>query len=237
MHEYLEERKEREIQEKKKKIEEEKKDENIDNDNKEIKKGKTYFFPKTRKNNKENANKSTKKVNFLINPIKEINSTSSSIKKIKRKVDLNDNNDERGVAQPKYEDNNYEAESYDLLNGRSPVTPVEHKKGGILINKTPIKKSLFSYSNSNINNINTSINSNIISKKMTFNQDKVLDKIYSMKNGEDDFAAKAEKKISDLKLVLGFIKYFEAIEFNKILFQKDQFFKNIFGKDIKEEFL
>ena len=215
LHRYLEEKKE---------LEEEKK---VNENDKKLKRGNTNFFSKNKTENKDNMYRSAKKVNFAMNPIKEIRSSSTtSNKKNKKKVNLNEDNNEKGLIQTKYQDNAYEAESYDYLNERSPIP--QQKKGGILVNKSTLKKSLFNESTqSNIN----------MSKKYIGYQDNELINLYTLKNGEDDFSAFAEKRISDLKLVLSFTKYFQAISFNKILFQKDKFFKDIFGKDIKEEFL
>ena len=217
-------------------------DQKNDNDNNPIKRGKTNFFKKNENNEIKNPlkYKSEKKVNFAINEIKENSSSSNSIiKKPSKKIDLNDkksekiNNDVSNFS--KYEDSNYEAESNDYLNNRSPISQLKSKKTEIL-NKSPFKKSLFNESSKN-NEIITkeqNINNDIDKNK---SQENDISNLYSIKNIDDDFEAFATKKISDLKIILSFIKYFRAIKLNKLLFIKDQFFKDIFGKDIKEEFL
>ena len=193
-----------------------------------IKRGKTNLLQKDMKYNLNK--KSTKKVNFDTNIIKDDNiSVNSNIIKNPKKIDLNEKNE----FTNKYnnEETNYEAESNDYLNNRS-LSPIKSKKSGIL-NKSPLKKSILNISSRNDTFINKEYTLNTMDKNKNSQND--LSELYSEKY--DDFEAIAEKKISDLKLILSFIKYFKSIKFNKILFKKDEFFKDIFGKDIKEEFL
>ena len=205
----------------------EKQEEKNQNDIK-IKRGKTNLLQKDMKYNLNK--KSTKKVNFDANIIKDDNiSVNSNIIKNPKKIDLNEKNE----FTNKYnnEETNYEAESNDYLNNRS-LSPIKSKKSGIL-NKSPLKKSILNISSRNDTFINKEYTLNTMDKNKNSQND--LSELYSEKY--DDFEAIAEKKISDLKLILSFIKYFKSIKFNKILFKKDEFFKDIFGKDIKEEFL
>ena len=204
------------------------------NNLKKIKRGKTNFFDKNEKKEQQTKYKSTKRVNFAINNIKGMNTLSSNKIGNLRKVDLNEKNenniDEKLMSPSKLEDIE-EAESNDYLNNN---TPLKQKKPGILVKSSIKNNMLAESSNNNIINLSKdpSINNDI-----NRNQENDFAYIYSIKNGEDDFCAYAEKKISDLKFILRFLKYFQAIKFNILLFQKDNFFKDIFGKDIKEEFL
>ena len=211
-----------------------------------IKRGKTHFVNNDNKLSSDNLiskrdeskYKSQKNVNFIINTIKEDNSSSiSSSKNNYKKIDTDDKNDNaknnRSLNQSNFEDNNYGAESNDYLNDRSDISPTKTKKKGIL-NRSPIRRTLLNDISNNTTSKDQSINNNINKSK---SQENDFSNIYSAKKSDDDFEAYANKKISDLKLILIFIKYFKQINLDSLLFTKDEYFSSIFNRDIKEEFL
>ena len=168
--------------------------------------------------------------NMTENDINETLNDKSKINKENTKVNENKNINNQGN-----EDNNFEAESNVNLNNKLPFNfPLKPKRFSLTN-----RKHFFSNENNN-NNINSSSDQNL---SMNLNSDKnrsqEIDKsnLYSDKRIDDNVETTAKTKISNLKLVLSFIRYFKAIDLNKSLFMKDIFFKEIFKKEINEEFL
>ena len=212
--------------------------------NQELKRRKTSSPPKQSTFYREHSDlrndprfKSEKKLIFS-HIIKEDDSSRSSKRNLRKddlfSIDENDKvNDNKNLNNQGNEDNNFEAESKDNLNNKLPFHFPLKQKNFSMSNK----KNFFQNENSN-NNISgeQNISMNLNSDK---NKSQEIDKsnIYSDKRIDDNLETTANTKISDLKLVLSFIRYFKAIDLNKSLFMKDIFFKEIFKKDINEEYL
>ena len=213
--------------------------------NQELKRGKTSLLEE-KKNSRDNSDlkhdsrfKSEKKLLFS-SIIKEEDSSRSSKRDLKdsERFSMDENakvNENKNINNDRDEDNNFEAESNVNLNNKLPFQfPLKMIKSSILN-----KKNFFNNDNSN-NNINASgdqnISNNFISDK-TKSLENDKSNLYSDKRIDDNLEATANTKISNLKLVLSFLRYFKAIDLNKSLFMKDIFFKEIFKKDINEEYL
>ena len=214
--------------------------ENINNQ--ELKRGKTSISPKENKFPRENSDsrfKSEKKLLYS-NIIKEDDSSRSSKRDLKKSdlFNIDENakvNENKNLNNQGNEDNNFEAESNDNLNNKLPFHfPLKQKRFSIT------KKKIYDSNEISNNNISLSGEQNIsmnLNSEKNKSQENDKSNLYSDKRIDDNLEATANTKISNLKLVLSFLRYFKAIDLNKSLFMKDIFFKEIFKKEINEEFL
>ena len=153
---------------------------------------------------------------------------SKQIKKTNYKDDYDSSN--------KLEEDKNDLNSNDFLNGRSLFNP--NKRAKSFFNTPNKTNNLNDPNNSENNSKNLEINlTKNINEKILESDEVINNYNNNNKKADNELVKLARNKIQILNKVLDFLDYFNTINFDKILFRKEELFMNMLKSDIKDDIL
>ena len=192
------------------------------------------------KSNSENENDTDNNVNInkIMKGENQIDTGNIEMNTIKGSRNSRRNHYNNDLKSPnKFEEDKDDADSNDFLNGRSLFSP-ENKKKKTFFN-TPNKNNNFTDSKNFDKNSKTKTNDIDLTKNANdkiLESDEVLNN-YNNKKVDNELVIFAKNKIQTLNRILDFLDYFSTINFDKILFRKEDLFINMLKSDIKDDIL
>ena len=211
--------------------------------NGQIKEWNRYIEDKEKKDNKLDEKVSSdldSDENTNINKILKRNTGTIEMNSIKgsRNSKRNYYNDDL-ISPTRFEEDKNDADSNDNLNPRSLFSP-QGKKRSTFFNAQVKNNDLNDSKNfdkkSKSNDIDLTKNNNNNNNKI-LDSDTLINNYNNNKNATNELANLAKNKIRILNLILDFLDYFNTINFDKILFRKEDLFVNMLKSDIKDDIL